>query len=90
MNVFLQTLRPFFSSPKVGAAAGMWMSWVELERFVEDAERNPELRESLRDCQTQPQLVLMARQLGYHITRVDLARAWQEHQARANRQASGS
>jgi hypothetical protein len=59
----------------------MPMSWGELERLVEEAERNPELRRALRTCQTQPQLVLMARQLGYHITRVDLARAWQDHQA---------
>jgi hypothetical protein len=55
------------------------MSRVELERFVNDAESNGELRKLLRTCQTQPQLVLMARHLGYHITRMDLARAWQEH-----------
>ncbi|MFN9645383.1 MAG: Nif11-like leader peptide family natural product precursor [Cyanobacteriota bacterium] len=55
------------------------MSWRELERLVEDAERNPELRAGLRACQTQPQLVLLARQRGYHITRVDLARAREDH-----------
>ncbi|MFN9623350.1 MAG: Nif11-like leader peptide family natural product precursor [Cyanobacteriota bacterium] len=60
------------------------MSWGELERLVEDAEHDPELRASLRACQTQPQLVLLARQLGYHITRVDVARAWQDHQANAS------
>jgi hypothetical protein len=59
------------------------MSWAELERLVDDAERNPELRAALRACQTHPQLVLMARQQGYHITRVDLARAWHDHQASA-------
>lgn len=65
------------------------MSWPELERFVQDAEGNAALRAQLRSCQTQPQLVLMARQLGYHITRVDLARAWQRHQATSGQQASG-
>jgi hypothetical protein len=65
------------------------MSWGELERLVVDAERLPELRASLQGCQTQPQLLLRARQLGYHITRVDLARAWQDHQASGGQQASG-
>lgn len=66
------------------------MSWVELERLVEDAEGKAEIRAVLRTCQTQPQLVLMARQLGYHITRVDLARAWENHQATSGQRASGS
>ncbi len=65
------------------------MSWLELERLVNDAERDPELRDQLRPCQTQPELLLVARRLGYHITRVDLARAWRQHQARGKR-ASGS
>ena len=65
------------------------MSWVELERLVEDAEGRPELRALLRTCQTSPQLVLLARQLGYHITRVDLARARELHQSSSGRQASG-
>lgn len=66
------------------------MSWVELERFVRDAESNPDLRAQLSSCQSQPQLVLMARQLGYHITRVDLERAWQQHQATSAQRASGN
>lgn len=64
------------------------MSWGELKRLVEDAEGDPELRALLRACQSQPQLVLLARQLGYHITRVDLARAWETHQASDGRQVS--
>jgi hypothetical protein len=66
------------------------MSRVELERLVDDAESKAELRTLLRSCQTQPQLVLLARQLGYHITRVDLARAWEHHQAASGQRASGS
>lgn len=66
------------------------MSRVELERLVDDAEHKAELRTLLRSCQTQPQLVLLARQLGYHITRVDLARAWEHHQAASGQRASGS
>ena len=65
------------------------MSWLELERLVADAERDPLLRERLRRAQSEPELVLIARQRGYHITRVDLARAWQDHQASSGRQASG-
>ena len=63
------------------------MSRVELERLVDDAEHKAELRSLLRTCQTQPQLVLLARQLGYHITRVDLTRAWETHQAGEHQQA---
>ncbi|MEB3260910.1 MAG: Nif11-like leader peptide family natural product precursor [Cyanobacteriota bacterium] len=65
------------------------MSWGELERLVEDAEGDVELRTVLRACQNQPQLILLARQLGYHITRVDLTRAWETHQAGEGQQASG-
>ena len=66
------------------------MSRVELERLVDDAECKVELRTLLRSCQTQPQLVLLARQLGYHITRGELARAWEHHQAASGQRASGS
>ncbi|MEB3157584.1 MAG: Nif11-like leader peptide family natural product precursor [Cyanobacteriota bacterium] len=65
------------------------MSWGELERLVEDAEGDAELRTLLRACQSQPQLILLARQLGYHITRMDLTRAWETHQAGAHQRASG-
>lgn len=63
------------------------MSWVELERLVADAEHDAALRDGLRGCQTQPELLLKARRLGYHITRVDLARAWQDHQAAGGKRA---
>ncbi len=65
------------------------MSWGELERLVEDAENDAELRALLRACQSQPQLVLLARQQGYHITRVDLARAQEDDRIHADQQASG-
>lgn len=66
------------------------MSWAELERLVGDAETNGELRESLRSCQSQAQLLLAARLRGYHITRVDLLRAWQDHALHGMGRASGS
>ena len=65
------------------------MSWVELERLVGDAESNSELREALRICQSQPDLLLAARSRGYHITRIDLLRAWQQHKTLHTQQASG-
>lgn len=65
------------------------MSWSELERLVEDAETNADLRALLRSCRSQPQLLLAARRQGYHITRVDLQRAWQRHQAALGSRASG-
>ena len=51
------------------------MSWLELERLVEDAEKEPQLARALRHCRSNPQLVLAARKLGYRITRVDLEQA---------------
>ena len=51
------------------------MSWFELERLVEDAEKEPQLARALRHCRSNPELVLAARRLGYRITRVDLAQA---------------
>jgi predicted ribosomally synthesized peptide with nif11-like leader len=66
------------------------MSWAELERFVEDAETEADLREVVQSCQSQAELLLAARRRGYHITRVDFLRAWQQHKALATRQASGS
>jgi hypothetical protein len=64
------------------------MSWAELERFVGDAESNGELRQILRSCQSQAELLLAARIRGYHITRIDLLRAWQEHKGLSMNQAS--
>lgn len=65
------------------------MSWAELERLVVDAESNPELREVLRACHSQPEFLLAARTRGYHITRIDLLRAWQDHSLQALGRASG-
>jgi hypothetical protein len=58
------------------------MSWSELERLVHDAEADPALRQALHPCRSHEELVLTARRLGYRITRVDLGRAWQDHQRR--------
>ncbi|MCP9810615.1 Nif11 family protein [Synechococcus lacustris] len=51
------------------------MSWFELERLVDDAEKEPQLARALRHCRINPELVLAARRLGYRITRVDLVQA---------------
>jgi len=51
------------------------MSWLELERLVEDAEKEPQLARALRHCRSNPELVLASRRLGYRITRVDLVQA---------------
>jgi hypothetical protein len=56
------------------------MSWSELERMVEEAELDDEIRRALRHCRSRQELVLAGRRLGYRITRLDLVRAWQEHQ----------
>ena len=58
------------------------MSWSELERLVEAAEIDPTLRDCLRRCRSREDLVLLARHLGYRITRVDLQRAWLDHHQR--------
>jgi hypothetical protein len=63
------------------------MSWAELERFVGDAENNGELREILRSCHSQAELLLAARSRGYHITRIDFLRAWQDHKGLSMDQA---
>ena len=51
------------------------MSWFELERLVEDAEKEPQLARALRHCRSNPEFILAARKLGYRITRVDLEQA---------------
>lgn len=56
------------------------MSWSELERLVDEGERQPRLRLALRGCRDDADLLLRSRHLGYRITRVDLQRAWLEHQ----------
>lgn len=56
------------------------MSWSELERLVDEAEHDADIGRALRHCRSREELVLAARRLGYRITRMDLLRAWQEHQ----------
>ena len=51
------------------------MSWFELERLVDDAEKEPQLAQALRHCRSNPELVLAARRLGYRVTRFDLDQA---------------
>ncbi len=53
------------------------MSWSELERLVDEAEKDPVIRRGLRHCRSSPELLLAARRLGFRVTRVDLERAWQ-------------
>lgn len=61
------------------------MSWSELERLVEAVEQNPAVRQDLRGCRCCEELVLQARHLGFRITRVDLQRAWLDHQRQQRR-----
>ena len=61
------------------------MSWCELERLVQEAESRPSIRQVLRGCSDDAELLLRARRLGYRITRVDLQRAWLEHQQELQR-----
>ena len=63
------------------------MSWCELERLVQEAELRPSIRQVLRGCGDDAELLLRARRLGYRITRVDLQRAWLEHQQELQRSA---
>lgn len=56
------------------------MSWSELERLVDEAELQADIRRVLRHCRSREELVLAGRRLGYRITRMDLVRAWQAHQ----------
>ena len=57
------------------------MTWSELERLVCDAEADGAMQRALKHCRSRKELILAARRLGYRITRFDLQRAWQEHQA---------
>ena len=65
------------------------MSWSELERLVAQAETDTGLRCSLSGCRSTPELILMARRLGYRITRIDLQRAWEEERRKYKREAQG-
>ena len=65
------------------------MSWSELERLVDQAEVDAGLRRSLKGCRSTPELTLVARSLGYRITRIDLQRAWEEERQEYQREAPG-
>ncbi len=52
------------------------MSWSELQRLVEDAERDGEIRRALRRCRGRGELLLATRRLGYGVQAGDLHRAW--------------
>ena len=65
------------------------MSWSELERLVDEAEAQPSLRRSLKNCRSTPELILAARRLGYRITRIDLQRAWEQERQEYQREAQG-
>ncbi len=64
------------------------MSWFELERLVDDVEKEPQLAQALRHCRSNPELVLAARRLGYRITRVDLEQAAMQHKFEQEAQKS--
>ena len=56
------------------------MSWSELERLVCDAEADAAMQRALKHCRSRKELILAGRRLGYRITRMDLQRAWEDHQ----------
>jgi len=51
------------------------MGWNELERLVEEAERDPALRRSLRAPRSWTELALACQRLGYQVTGADLRHA---------------
>jgi hypothetical protein len=51
------------------------MSWSELERLIDTAERDGCLRRALRHCRSCAELIMAARRLQFHITMEDLNRA---------------
>ncbi|MEI6032255.1 MAG: Nif11-like leader peptide family natural product precursor [Synechococcaceae cyanobacterium ELA739] len=56
------------------------MSWSELERLVETAEQDGQLRRALRHCRSRLELVMAARRLQFQISLKDLQRARLLHQ----------
>ncbi|MEI7664860.1 MAG: Nif11 family protein [Synechococcaceae cyanobacterium ELA263] len=64
------------------------MTWSELERLVETAERDGGLRRALRHCRSRSELVLAARRLQYRITLEDIHGARQLHLRRAEAAAA--
>jgi hypothetical protein len=65
------------------------MSWSDLERMVADAETSPTLQQVLHQCHSRQELLHIARQLGYLLTRSDLQNAWLEHHNAAGAQGVG-
>jgi hypothetical protein len=51
------------------------MGWSELERLVDEAERDPVLRRSLRASRSLTELALACQRLGYQVTGSDLRQA---------------
>jgi len=51
------------------------MSWSELERLVETAERDPSIARALGHCRSAAELVLAARRLGFGVSAADLGEA---------------
>ena len=51
------------------------MSWSELERLIDMAERDGSLRRALRHCRSRSELVMAARRLQFQITMEDLHQA---------------
>ena len=65
------------------------MSWSDLERMVADAETSPTLQQVLHQCHSRQELLHIARQLGYRLTRSDLQNAWLEHHNAPEVQGAG-
>jgi predicted ribosomally synthesized peptide with nif11-like leader len=66
------------------------MSWFEFERFVDDVEGDRMMQRVLSHCRGREELLLLARRLGYELTRDDLRRAFEEdRQERAERMIEG-
>lgn len=63
--------------PRLGA-----MTWSELQRLVEQAERDSALRRALMRCRSRCELVLASQRLGFGIDGRDLKIAWELHRVR--------
>ncbi len=51
------------------------MSWSELQRLVEEAETDGEIRRGLRRCRSRHEFLMACQRLGYRIQSWDLLRA---------------
>ena len=63
------------------------MSWIELQRLVDQAETNRGLRRSLRRSRSEQELLQAARLLGFRITRHDLHAARVKHRQERRQEA---